>query len=89
MIDGVNYTLPSYVDNAKIEPLNPLCYDYEYFYMYIQDRELFINGVSQYQAKPGDNVAVLFPSGIRVNGVLLPPQNGKKLAVERSCSKRQ
>jgi hypothetical protein len=85
-IDGVHYTLPAYVENRKIEPMNPLCYDYEYFYMLIKDRELFINGVSKYRAKPGDKVVVTYIEGVRVNGRQPPPQHRKNLAGARPCS---
>ena len=77
-IEGVHYTFPhpgfGDIERAELKPSDPLCYAYEYFYMTIVDRELFINGVLAYKARPGDRVVVSYGAGgdywkhVRVNG---------------------
>ena len=86
-IDGVHYTLPlprHFADRA-LTARNPLCYVYEYFYMTIVDRELYINGELAYQAKPGDDVVVVYAQGVRVNGQPAPPPAAKRLAQPPPC----
>jgi hypothetical protein len=85
-IEGVHYTfpLPAGANDRELPPRNPLCYVYEYFYMTIVDRELYINGELRYRANPGDDVVVVYPQGVRVNGAPAPPQPAKRLAT-RPC----
>jgi hypothetical protein len=81
-IDGVHYTLPMarHFGDRALTARNPLCYVYEYFYMTIVDRELYINGELKYRAKPGDDVVVVYAEGVRVNGQPAPPQPARRLA---------
>jgi hypothetical protein len=89
-IQGVHYTLPSYVANKKIEPQNPLCYDYQFFYMLIKDRQLFINGESIYKAEGGENVIVMWPEGtVQVDGKVMPKSGGERLEGPRPCLSHQ
>jgi hypothetical protein len=89
-IQDVHYTLPSYVANKKLEPQNPLCYDYQFFYMLIKDRELFINGESIYRAEAGENVIVMWPEGtVQVDGKVMPKSGGERLEAARPCLSRQ
>jgi hypothetical protein len=79
-IAGVHYTLPQHglglreIERVELKPSNPLCHVYQYFYIAIIDRELFINGVLAYRARPGDRVVVSYGGGgdywrhVRVNG---------------------
>ena len=86
-VQDVHYTLPAYFRDRELDPKNPLCYAYEYFYMLIKDRELFINGFSRYQAKPGDNVVVRYPDGVFVDGKpAAPPDSPRSWGEEgRPC----
>jgi hypothetical protein len=96
-IAGVHYTLPQHsfgdIERVELNPSNPLCHVYQYYYMMIMDRELFINGVRAYKARPGDHVVVSYVAGgdywraVRVNGRPAPRQPEKTLALgQRSCA---
>ena len=73
-IDGVRYTLPS--SNAfrpNTEPSNPYKYTYEYMFLVIEDRKLFIAGECYYRARRGDSVTVPYvPNYLVVNGRKIP-----------------
>ncbi len=82
-IDGVRYTLPS--SNAfrpNTEPSNPYRYTYEYMFLVIEDRKLFIAGECYYKARRGDRVTVPYvPDYLVVNGK-------KRPALSRVSSRR-
>ena len=73
-IDGVRYTLPSstaFRPNTK--PSNPYQYTYEYMFLVIEDRKLFIAGECYYKARRGDRVTVPYvPHYLVVNGKRIP-----------------
>jgi hypothetical protein len=88
-IAGVHYTLPQHglsdIARVELKPSNPLCHVYQYYYMTIIDRELFINGLLAYKARPGDQVVVSYGAGgdywrhVRVNGHPAARQPEKRL----------
>lgn len=73
-IDGVRYTLPSNsAFRPNIKPSNPYEYTYEYMFLVIRDRKLFIAGECFYKAKRGDSVTVPYvPDYLVVNGKKVP-----------------
>lgn len=86
-IAGVHYILPRHshfndTERVELKASNPLCHVYQYYYMTIINRELFINGLLAYKARPGDRVVVSYVAGgeywraVRVNGrpTVRPPE---------------
>jgi hypothetical protein len=69
-IDGVRYTLPSSsAFRPNTEPPNPYKYTYEYMFLVIENRKLFIAGECYYKGKRGDHVTVPYvPNYLVVNG---------------------
>jgi hypothetical protein len=73
-IDGVRYTLPSSDSfRPNTEPSNPYKYTYEYMFLVIENKKLFIAGECYYKARRGDHVTVPYvPNYLVVNGKKIP-----------------